>query len=73
MRCAMTVSAPVPPASGVPVMAGSFSRPRATIASRVARTAESATTSTVAPENFARSIALSVMRARKRSSLSWLV
>ena len=62
----------VSPASGVPMMAGSLSRPRATVASRVARTAASATTSTFAPENFARSIARSVMRARKRSSRSWL-
>ena len=51
---------------------GSLSRPRATVASRVARTAASATTSTSAPENFARATRARSCARGSASSRSWL-
>jgi len=58
------------PLSGVPMIACSLSRPRATVASRVARTAASATTSICAPETWRVRSRASVMRDRNRSSRS---
>ena len=62
----------VSPGAGVPMIDGSFSRPRATCASRVARTADSATTSMAAPAYSARSAALATARRSTASSRSWL-
>jgi len=62
----------VSPGAGVPRIDGSFSRPRATWASRVARTAASATMSIAAPAYSARSAALATARRSTASRRSWL-
>src|SRR5260370_9090400 len=61
------------PAAGTPRMQGSVAPPRRTSASRVARTADSAITSTAAPATSARAMARSTSHRRIASNRSWLV
>src|SRR5712671_1726656 len=61
------------PVAGTPRMQGSVAPPRRTSASRVARTADSAITSTAAPATSACAMARSTMRRRIASNRSWLV
>src|SRR5258708_2066599 len=70
------VQLPLPecsPAAGTPRMQGSVAPPRRTPASRVARTADSAITSTAAPATSARVMARSTMRRRIASNRAWFV
>ncbi len=60
------------PAAGVPSSEGNLSRPCATCASRVARTAASATTSISAPVSSALTTARETARRSTASSRSWL-